>query len=133
MTQPNILPIFNAGKETYQVAHDWRVDFGDMHYTVPAGFITDGASVPRPLWMFYPPDGLHRAAAVAHDWLYKNKGFGKYSRAVADKLFFDLMIEFKVNPTKANVMWAGVRLGGWLPWMKSTGMAVIEPLRYIFE
>lgn len=39
---------------------------------VPAGFVTDGASVPRPLWPLFPPTGRYFAAAVVHDWLLSN-------------------------------------------------------------
>ena len=40
--------------------------------TVPAGFITDGASVPRLLWWLFPPVGRYFLAAVVHDWLLEN-------------------------------------------------------------
>ena len=43
---------------------------------VPAGFIYDGASVPRPLWSVFGlrPDGLIRSAALVHDWIYRFAG-----------------------------------------------------------
>lgn len=37
---------------------------------VPAGFITDFASVPRPLWAVFPKWGKYGNAAVIHDYLY---------------------------------------------------------------
>ena len=38
-------------------------------WDVPAGMITDGASIPRVLWVIYPPfTGLYRQAAVIHDY-----------------------------------------------------------------
>src|SRR5690606_37335397 len=44
--------------------------------TVPAGFEHDGASVPRLLWTLSgaAPDGLHRAAALVHDFNYRHRG-----------------------------------------------------------
>ena len=36
---------------------------------VPAGFVTDGASVPRCFWWLFPPVGRYFLAAVVHDWL----------------------------------------------------------------
>lgn len=36
---------------------------------VPAGFITDGASVPRLLWPLFPSWGRYSRAAVLHDYL----------------------------------------------------------------
>jgi hypothetical protein len=36
---------------------------------VPAGFITDGASVPRIFWPLFPTWGKYSRAAVIHDYL----------------------------------------------------------------
>ncbi|BDD79455.1 hypothetical protein [Burkholderia phage FLC8] len=42
----------------------------DQKYvTVPKGFITDGATVPRLLWGIFPPWGVYGQAAVTHDYL----------------------------------------------------------------
>ena len=42
---------------------------------VPAGFITDGASVPRIFWSICPPmSGSFGEAAVVHDFLYSALG-----------------------------------------------------------
>src|SRR5690349_14174251 len=38
--------------------------------TVPAGFQTDLASIPRGLWNILPPIGGYDKAAVVHDYLY---------------------------------------------------------------
>src|SRR5581483_3844288 len=37
---------------------------------VPHGFVTDGASIPRPLWWLLPTWGTYSRAAVIHDYLY---------------------------------------------------------------
>ena len=37
--------------------------------TVPPGFVTDGATVPRPLWWLFPPVGRYFLAAALHDYL----------------------------------------------------------------
>jgi len=39
--------------------------------TIPKGFVTDYASVPRYLWWLYPPVGGYDDAAVVHDYLYE--------------------------------------------------------------
>ncbi len=39
---------------------------------VPAGFVTDLASVPRIFWTLLPPDGKYAKAAIIHDYLYDN-------------------------------------------------------------
>ena len=50
------------------------VDPDGMHWDVPAGYETDGASVPAALWAFYPPfTGAYRSAAVIHDYYCDSK------------------------------------------------------------
>lgn len=45
-------------------------------FTIPKGDVTDGASAPRLLWTPFGirPDGLYRAGAVTHDYLYQYRG-----------------------------------------------------------
>ncbi|MFM8357362.1 MAG: DUF1353 domain-containing protein, partial [Verrucomicrobiota bacterium] len=38
---------------------------------VPAGTVTDFASVPRGLWNLFPPDDSYTSAAGVHDYLYR--------------------------------------------------------------
>lgn len=65
--------------------------------TVPKGFVTDLASVPRIGWTFVAPFDIARAAVV-HDQLYRAIRLGwnecsdtKKMRKAADKVFFDGM------------------------------------------
>src|SRR5262249_15022875 len=45
------------------------VDPSGLEWDVPAGYETDGASVPAIFWSLYPPfTGKYRAAAVIHDY-----------------------------------------------------------------
>ena len=54
-------------------------------YIVPAGFITDFASIPRLFWTVVGhPAGKYAQAAVLHDYLYRTNSV---SRAKADSLF----------------------------------------------
>lgn len=41
----------------------------NLYVTVPTGFLTDGASVPRILWSVVPPWGGYGQSAVLHDYL----------------------------------------------------------------
>lgn len=40
-----------------------------MGYTIPKGYVTDFASVPKFLWSILPPLGRHNLAALLHDWM----------------------------------------------------------------
>lgn len=83
--------------------------------TVPAGFKTDLASIPRPLWAVLPPVGAYDAAAVVHDYLYQHNGV---SRADADAVLLEAMRILGVRWTQRAAIYAGVRLGGWVAWRK---------------
>lgn len=89
----------------------WRLvsDFKTSYCTVPRGFITDLASVPRFLWTIIPPFGRYSQAAVVHDFLYE---IPEYPRKEADRIFYIMMLEYGTYPWKARVMYWAVRVFG---------------------
>lgn len=94
-------------------------------FTVPAGFRTDLASVPRPVQWLVPKDGTYEQAAVLHDWLCTclesawRADLGpdmRFVRAPADAVATDgifrrVMREAGVPVLIRWLMWTGVRLG----------------------
>ncbi|ASD90437.1 DUF1353 domain-containing protein [Salmonella enterica] len=76
---------------------------------VPAGFITDLATVPRIFWILLPPDGKYAKAAIIHDYLYDN---ALCTKKEADKIFQDGMTVLGVPKWKRIVMYLAVRLFG---------------------
>jgi len=107
---------------------------GDIIW-VPAGFVTDFASVPRVLWTFLPSWGRYGKGAVLHDYLYQflywmleqpqyESLFDHFSyarknpRKFADDIFYEAMLVGGTKPWKAWIMYRGVRLLGWLAWRK---------------
>ena len=127
LRQPLLIPILFEGREVYQLVEEWSFVSMSERIAVPKGFICDGASIPRLLWMIRPPDGIHRAAAVAHDWLYANKGFGVFTRKKCDLVFLDLLKAAGVSWLSRKLMYRGVRLGGWVAWSKPKRVTV-EPM-----
>lgn len=97
-----------------------NLHFSDL--TVPAGFRSDGASVPRFFWRLVFPPGEPAAlrAAMIHDYIYRKRPAG-WSRRRADKLFLALMIQDGVPVWRAYLAWIGVRLFGWICWQKGNG------------
>lgn len=77
--------------------------------TVPAGFETDFASVPRWPLTFALLGSYGHAAAVIHDWLYTS---GELSRADADRVFHEALRSSGIARWRAWLMWGGVRVGG---------------------
>lgn len=76
-------------------------------YTVPAGFLTDLASIPRPLWtLLGHPAGRYAQAAVLHDWLLE---VAAVPRARADSIFLEAMEVLGVPRLQRRLMYLGVR------------------------
>lgn len=94
-------------------------EFGRMEF--PAGMVTDLASTPqamRNLSMF-DPCGPSRLAAVGHDYLYahgRTPAGVAISRARADRFLYVALLAEGVSTAVAWSYWAGVRMGGWVPW-----------------
>ncbi|EAO1688573.1 DUF1353 domain-containing protein [Salmonella enterica] len=76
---------------------------------VPAGFVTDLASVPRIFWTLLPPDGKYAKAAIIHDYLYDN---ALRTKKEADLIFLDGMTVLGVPRWKRMIMYYAVRLFG---------------------
>ena len=81
--------------------------------SVPGGFVTDLASVPRIFWSILPPFGKYDDAAVIHDWLYRTHLF---PRAVADATLLHGMKVKGVSFWARWTIWAAVRLFGGFAW-----------------
>jgi hypothetical protein len=79
---------------------------------VPIGFQTDFASVPRPFWFLFPPDGKYTGAAVVHDWLYHTHEYHERSRKECDQIFLEAMGVLGVPWLTRHTMYRAVRLGG---------------------
>ena len=76
---------------------------------IPAGTVTDLASVPRILWAIFPPHGRYAKAAIIHDYLY-DQAVG--SKAFADTTFYEAMGVLGVPKWRRVAMYWAVRLFG---------------------
>ncbi len=149
LTHPHVVPIT---EKLYRLQDDyiyeWEITRTDrktgtkietrQRIVVPEGFVYDGASVPRLLWTVtgMTPDGLIRAAALLHDFIYRHKGWlpnGSYQmfdvqtkqwkdlsapwpRETADRLFARVMRESGVSSFKRKLAYRAARLLGWFCW-----------------
>lgn len=76
----------------------------DTVIRVPAGTVTDLATIPRLLWTIFPPHGRWAKAAIIHDYLYTN---AIDSKAYADRVFLEAMGVLGVSrPTRTAMYWA---------------------------
>lgn len=117
---------YDAEASTALGADHWRVlrefrfwshipRLGRVWVTVPAGYLTDGASVPRLLWSLIPPWGQYGQAAVVHDllceYLRVMTDAGELvaiTRAECDQLFLVAMQVLQVPQPRCGAMHAGV-------------------------
>jgi hypothetical protein len=78
-------------------------------YTVPRGFITDGASIPEIFWgfpfYFTPFQGKTLPAAVVHDHFYTNEIPPK---SYADWTFYNLLKKYKAGYIKSLLYYIAV-------------------------
>lgn len=81
--------------------------------TVPAGALTDFASVPAVFWTRLPPFGKYGVAAVIHDWLYWTQ---PCTREDADHVLLEAMTDAGVDSATRLLIYNAVRLGGQHGW-----------------
>lgn len=138
LEQPDLRPISQRHYRLYQdYEYCWYPGALRNRIRIRAGFTSDGASVPRIAWTLsgLTPDGLIRAAALVHDFLYVHTGrlpagaheleespgswrpvSGRWSRRDSDKLFARIMRETGVSRLQRRVAYLAVRAfgsGGW--------------------
>lgn len=97
------------GRQMWRVESPLVYESSDRIYTVPSGFETDFASVPRlPFAYWLTGDSAH-AAAVVHDYLYVSKLVDKKT---ADAVFKEAMDDMGIGWLKRNTMYLAVRAFG---------------------
>ena len=101
--------------------------------SVPAGFESDGTSSPKWSWSVFERDGIWRAAALVHDYIYHYKGFmpgnsyefldgnqwkkaPKIAKIEADRIFLQILRESGVPKFRRQVATAAVLLFGDKAW-----------------
>lgn len=101
----------------YEVCTSLSFIMFDKQFTVPVGFLTDGASIPRFAWISTgtPFDPRHIRAAIFHDYLYQVDGV---TRLEADALFRAILVKDGVSHYQAVKMYWALRVGGWVAWRR---------------
>lgn len=110
------------GTREYELHDSYWVEFEDsagqvVKMTVPAGFVTDGPSVPDWLSSFMPTRGASFHASIFHDWPYstgqiwwESQGYNRFD---ADDLFYAANRYLGTTVAPSFWGWLGVSLGGW--------------------
>jgi hypothetical protein len=110
-----------ADGRTWVTRREFGYDIGEEGsgntVEVPVGFMTDFASIPRPLWAILPRWGKYGNAAVIHDYCYWQQD---RSRREADEIFREAMGVLGVSACTRSLMYWSVRLFGYFAWRGNT-------------
>ena len=106
-------PILKADgtvKQPHEYTVDEKRNRSIERITVPAGFMSDGASVPTGFtWIFPRVHGRYAKAAILHDYLYKN-AIG--SKEEADKIFYEALRVLGCGKVVSKLFYWGAKLIG---------------------
>ena len=107
------------GNKLWKLTLDFVVGYNNVVLSVPKGFITNGASVPRMFWWLCAPmAGPFGEAAVIHDYMYSKQSHC-IDRKAADRVLRDIGRENGANIIRANLVYSAVRMFGWKFWKSS--------------
>ena len=97
----------------YRLTKDLVYEGRDELFTVPAGYLTDLASVPRFLTWLVPVAGIHDRAAIVHDYFCTALEDGKpvVPARDADGIFRRMLRELGVPTVRRWLYFVGVRWG----------------------
>ena len=113
------------GRHRLVTAWHVEVEVDGVTYIVEiyAGFVFDGASVPRWLWRLcgHPMEVPRVAAALAHDFLYRAH---LCKREVADKIFRAICLKVGMSSLRSNTEYAMVRMFGGSAWSSYTELQI---------
>jgi hypothetical protein len=108
------------GRDYWCVVNTFRYFIGSpnskMWVEVPKGYLTDGASIPRPFWNILPPWGRYGQAAIVHDYLCDyglvlvDGEFREITRAETDRILSESMVVLGVPALKRSIIMSGVNL-----------------------
>ena len=126
-TSPLVVTPMPDGR-TWRLERPFTYRIGSQHsrrfISVPCGFETDFASIPKFVFWLLPWWAKFNKAPILHDWLYHAQAImGKpITRKEADDVFHEAMlIEFRhhgLGKLMAGIEYWGVRAFAWLAWKK---------------
>ena len=107
----------------WEITKDWKYKLNGNDYVVPAGFVFDGASIPKFLRTFFSPVGVLLMGGLVHDYAYKyaclkrtNGGLHLVDQKKADEIFRDICIEVNGFYTMNYLAYWSLRIGGFVAW-----------------
>jgi hypothetical protein len=114
----NVVAEFLAPKKATDTYRDIKlvqtfgyIDPRGVHWDVPVGYVTNGASIPPSLWAVVggPFDGPYRDAAVLHDFYCEAK---LRSSDDTHRMYYEAAVARGTSENVASTMYAGLVFGG---------------------
>jgi hypothetical protein len=103
---------------SFIVDEDFKVGVFGIFLTVPAGFESDLASVPRCFrWLVSVTDAIE--GSIIHDFLYRVPGI--HGRQFADQVLIAMAEVQGTSWLRRKAMYFGVRVGGYFTWRQARG------------
>ena len=122
-----LIKIWILGVRYWEIAKDFEYVLNGKKYVIPAGFIFDGASIPKFLHPIVSPVGVLLIPGLVHDYAYKyatllreNKKdtMGVISQKKADEIFRDINIGVNGIYLMNYLAYWSLRIFGFLAWNK---------------
>ena len=122
-----MIKMWILGVRHWEIAKDFEYELNGNKYVIPAGFIFDGASIPKFLHTFLSPVGVLLIGGLVHDYAYKYAALKPKSKKDAillldqkksDQIFRDINIEINGFYFMNYLAYWSLRLGGFMAWNK---------------
>jgi hypothetical protein len=119
LPQPIITP-HDGSDHVWRLVEDYQATSLGVVVEVRAGFLFDGASIPRMFWRVvgHPLMGRPLPGGLIHDALYASH---LTDREQADAIFLDLLARNGVPWAKRRTMYFAVRACGGFAWKRGSG------------
>ena len=109
----------------WELTKDWKYSIDGTEYVIPAGFVFDGASIPKFLRTFFSPVGVLLIGGLIHDYAYKYKTLlktnkkdtmGEITQKRADEIFRDINVIVNGFYVMNRLAYYSLRVGGFVAW-----------------
>ena len=110
-TKPNLVLMDNSDNVITNGALSYSDNKSKQLFVIPAGFMSDCATIPQALWSVVGHPLMHeyRYATLLHDFLYRN---GVVKRKMADRILREALIDEGCNEELASMFYIAVRAFG---------------------
>lgn len=133
VSRDTFAPWLHKRSTKIMLVRDWEIWVRDERFVVPSGYITDWSSIPRYMWIIYPPNFSEaRQAALLHDYIYSHL-WPIYTKKFADVAFKHIMLHDKARRSTAGLFYYSVKFGGGGGWGKFRNKSAHPFWRHQYE